>query len=258
MDIKGVGISRASKVLSFADPASIAIYDSRAADGLDLTCNGKRCLPIPPARGSRRGSLRRDDWPTAFDRYVHVVRHLCELAGSEPNLAESFKRAADFDLTFFARSKYGDRSDLTSCNPKGGEAPPASSVDAHTPALRGLGKERAFTVESDQHRTTVEAGSTWISCSLAVEQIDACLHHFRDRGWFPLSNNVEAGKRDPTGLGEYFYRHLKVGANFASNFAALWVHEGRLKYRKAGPCDYAAGKKLSVPKVLVLKHGLAC
>jgi hypothetical protein len=73
-----------------------------------------------------------------------------------------------------------------------------------------------------------------MSCSLAVEQIDACFHHFKDRGWFPLSNNVEAGKRDPTGLGEYFSRHLKVGANFASNFAALWVHEGHLAYRKDG------------------------
>jgi len=83
MDMKGVGISRASKVLSFADPNSVAIYDSRAADGLfDLTCHGERCLPVPPGRSVKGDSLPKEDWPTAFHRYVYVVRHFRELAGA--------------------------------------------------------------------------------------------------------------------------------------------------------------------------------
>jgi hypothetical protein len=129
MDLKGVGISGATKVLSLADPASIAIYDSRAAHGFsDLTCDGKRCLPIPQGRKVKGDSLPGEDWPTAFRRYVYLLRHFCELARAEPKLAESFKRAADFDLAFFARSKSGDGSDLASFDRNGAGTTPVAPV----------------------------------------------------------------------------------------------------------------------------------
>jgi len=64
---------------------------------------------------------------------------------------------------------------------------------------------------------------------LSNMEIEMCLKHFADKGWFLLGNSVD--NITPGGLGDYFYKELKQSPKFASHFAALMVEQGKLIYR---------------------------
>jgi hypothetical protein len=73
--IKGVGISRASKILAISNQNIYGIYDSRTALALsDIQISGKPILPIPP--GQQRPSIFRGDYNAGFERFQWILRYM--------------------------------------------------------------------------------------------------------------------------------------------------------------------------------------
>jgi len=73
--IKGVGISRASKVLAISNQNIYGIYDSRTALALkDIQISGKPILPIPP--GQQRPSTFRGDYNAGFECFQWILRYM--------------------------------------------------------------------------------------------------------------------------------------------------------------------------------------
>lgn len=107
-----IGISRAAKVLALSDQNELGIYDSRSADGLsDLVDSaGRHIIPIPSGRIIAGDNKNTDEYCTAFERYVWVLRHFRRLAGYSDSLRGAFPRVADLEIALFMRSKSGDRS----------------------------------------------------------------------------------------------------------------------------------------------------
>lgn len=108
MKLPGIGISRASKVLSLSDQQNLGVYDSHAAHGLaDLEAHGSRAIPIPPDKGGR---LPRDHcspvgWAEGYARFTAVLRLLHELAAEDPRTARKLPRVADVEMALFERSR---------------------------------------------------------------------------------------------------------------------------------------------------------
>ncbi|MBK9169652.1 MAG: hypothetical protein IPM24_19635 [Bryobacterales bacterium] len=77
-ELRGVGISRASKILALSDQRELAIYDSRAAHGLRklVDQSEERLVPIPPGRVIRGDTGK--DFNQGFQRYICVLRLLRE------------------------------------------------------------------------------------------------------------------------------------------------------------------------------------
>lgn len=66
---------------------------------------------------------------------------------------------------------------------------------------------------------------------LTTAQIEQLLNHFGDR-WFPLGASVTDPPAD--GLGRYLIDALRISPRYASQFAAVLVHQQRLRYRYEG------------------------
>ena len=95
------------------------------------------------------------------------------------------------------------------------------------------GQAKKFWVNSNEKGLTFYSGAEGKSITkLTYQQIEDCLRHFADRGWFILGNGIDDIK--PGGLGEYFKKHLGIGSKAASHFAALMVAQRKLEHRK-GP-----------------------
>lgn len=108
--LRGIGISRATKVLALSNQTEYGIYDSRAAHGLsDLSRNGKHLIPIPPGRSvavrSDHGDKAR--FCRAYRDYTLLLRHFRDRAKETPALAPTLRRAADIEMALFARSRSG-------------------------------------------------------------------------------------------------------------------------------------------------------
>lgn len=107
--MKGIGISRASKVLAISNQNDYGIYDSRSAHGLsDLTFSDKKRIPIPPGRVVPGDDhLNNYDFCYGFQNYTWVLRYLREKALQDPGLKHHFPRVADIEIAFFTRSRLG-------------------------------------------------------------------------------------------------------------------------------------------------------
>ena len=225
-----IGISRAAKVLALSDQNQLGIYDSRSAHGLtDLVDSaGHRLILIPPGRRIAGDNKNTDEYCAALERYIWVLRYFRRLAGYSDSLRSEFPRVADIEIAFFMRSKSGNikLEDRTK------EVPPhLSRLAAHDEdslfwTLGPGRKAKEFWVIFDDSSVTVLTGKEKTPMTLTRDQVTACLSHFGPN-WFPLSNSKARQNRDQGGLGEYFARNFGSSV-FASHFAALWVHEGRL------------------------------
>lgn len=108
--LKGVGISRATKVIALSDQTEYGIYDSRAAHGLsDLCCNQRRLIPVPPGRAM---SVRCDHGDSlrfckAYPNYLEILRYFRDRAKEIPEYRRALSRAADIEMALFARSRNG-------------------------------------------------------------------------------------------------------------------------------------------------------
>jgi hypothetical protein len=95
-----------------------------------------------------------------------------------------------------------------------------------------LTRKNLFLAECSEEGVTVRTGKRLASpFKLSKQKIEECLHHFKDQGWFYLGNKIDDPK--PNSLGEYF-RKKHGNAKYASHFAALWVEQGRLEFKKNG------------------------
>ena len=98
LNIQGVGISRASKILGLSDQENLCIYDSRVGKALkDLKCENEKIIPCPPGRtypGDQ--GLTDEKWAENYQRLIwtlEIVRdylnekgHTCRLADVEMGL----------------------------------------------------------------------------------------------------------------------------------------------------------------------------
>jgi hypothetical protein len=224
-----IGISRASKVLALSDQFQFGIYDSRSAHGLsDLVDRSDHgIIVIPPGRVIRGDVRTKDEYCRAFERYTWTLRYFRDLARKDPSLGVSFSRLADLEIAFFARSRSGlvESTSRPVVPDHLRELAERNEEDAYWTLGPGKKSTRFFAVISSED-VTVFTGAKGTPLALRAGEVEACLSHFSPN-WFPLSNSKTAEDRCPNGLGEYFAKRFGSSV-FASHFAALWVHQGRL------------------------------
>ncbi len=94
--LKGVGISRASKLLALSNQNIYGIYDSRSALALkDIQYNKVPIIPIPP--GQQRPSISSGDFNVGFEHYQWVLRYM--LPKFRKEFTESIHwRVADIEI----------------------------------------------------------------------------------------------------------------------------------------------------------------
>jgi len=228
--LPGIGISRASKILALSDQNNLGIYDSRAAHGLsDLYYDGQRMIPIPPGKVIAGDShFATDNFCSAFERYIWVLRYLHICCQMDSSLSRNFSRVSDLEIAFFSRSRLS-KSFLLSNAPYN-QAEPATEEDDHYLTLGYGDRAKSFWANIDESGITIFTGPEGkTACKLNNEVITTCLNHFSNSSWFLLGNaidNVKAGS-----LGEYFKYQLKLSPKFASHFAAILYNQGRLSFR---------------------------
>ena len=100
---KGVGISRASKIIGLSDQENLCIYDNRVGHALQtLTYDMERLVKIPPSR-SRQGDtgVTRNEWATNYEHLAWVT----EIIRDQLNEAGCTYRAADVEMALFKMGK---------------------------------------------------------------------------------------------------------------------------------------------------------
>ena len=236
VNLPGVGISRASKILALSDQHELGIYDSRSAHGLsDLVDRaGRRIIVIPPGRVITGDGRTKDGYCSAFEEFTWVLRYFRDLARKDSSLGLAFSRVADLEMAFFTRSRSGqiELPDRHRAVPEHLRKVAAHDEENAFWTLGPGGKSKQFWAFFDISTTTILTGEKKTAKTLSAEDVDACLAHF-GRDSFPLSNSKTAEDRDPRGLGEYFAQNFGSSV-FASHFAALWVHQGLLEPSSSG------------------------
>jgi hypothetical protein len=226
-----VGISRASKILALSDQGEFGIYDSRSGHGLsDLVDHaGRRLVAIPPGRVITGDPKTKDGYCRAFEEYTWVLRYFRTLALEDASLRPAFSRVADLEMAFFMRSRSGqiELTDRQQAVPEHLRAIAERDEENVFWTLGPGSKSQQFWAILDSSTVTVLTGKKKTPKTLTARDIDNCLEHF-EREHFPLSNTKTTEDRDPLGLGEYFAQNFGSSV-FASHFAALWVHQGRLE-----------------------------
>jgi hypothetical protein len=84
-------------------------------------------------------------------------------------------------------------------------------------------KKRRFKAEIIAgERIRIETGRKHNGVSLSWQEYKKMVSFFRQKGFFPLGNQIDSVKED--GLGEYFRDVLKKSPRYASHFAAIMVY----------------------------------
>jgi len=233
VQLPGIGISRASKVLALKNQNDFGIYDSHSAHGLSdlVDASGNRVVLIPPGRNNLipGDHATKKQFCAAFERFTWVLREFRRMAALDRELCPIFTTVAEIEIALFSRS----RNRLISSH----GAPPRRSARRKETVgniegvhLKTLGKGKPFQVVIEASATTVITGDNNTPFTLRENQIRECLNHFGE-GWFPLSNSKTDSERDPDGLGEYFSQNFGSSV-FASHLAALWKAQGKVEVRK--------------------------
>jgi hypothetical protein len=104
--LRGVGVSRATKLLALSDQKNLGIYDSHAAAALSLIRDGdKPLVAVPPGKSPElRGgpSLSQERLAQEFPKYTAVLRRLLENAQHDEKYGRAFERVADVERSLFA------------------------------------------------------------------------------------------------------------------------------------------------------------
>jgi hypothetical protein len=100
MNISGVGISRASKIIGLSDQNRLCIYDSRVGHALrDLKKGNAKLIKCPPDRSYKRDCdcATKSDWASDYERLIWTIEIMREYfkARKQP------LRAADIEMALF-------------------------------------------------------------------------------------------------------------------------------------------------------------
>jgi hypothetical protein len=247
--LKGVGISRATKIIALSNQDDFAIYDSRTGHALrDLTIHRKRMLLIPVGRvipGDK--GISSNTFCNEFVKYTAVIQELRNLAKNEP-FAKEFRRASDIELYLFSRSRRESKQDNTEHskperdftdskrnienNHNSEENHSISKNTFYTEKLFTLSKgarAKAFWVEKEKNQFVVKTGIDGNSAfKITFQEIEKLLQYFSIKEWFPLGNSVD--NLTQGGLGEYVRYTLKQSAKNASHIASILVHIGLMEF----------------------------
>lgn len=105
LNVKGVGISRASKVVGLSDQNRLAIYDSRVGNALKgLTFQGSKIVPCPPGRVTTRDcdATTADGWARGYERLIWIL----EIIKNYLNEGQDMNwRIADVEMALFMLGK---------------------------------------------------------------------------------------------------------------------------------------------------------
>jgi hypothetical protein len=93
-------------------------------------------------------------------------------------------------------------------------------------------KSRAFLWKKDARGISVITGNWGSKERMTRYEVAQCLDHFQGCGWFPL--DVSMTRARPGGLGHYLRSTCGISPRFASHFAAVLCHEGKLVSRYFG------------------------
>ncbi|MCJ7574951.1 hypothetical protein MUO93_11945 [Candidatus Bathyarchaeota archaeon] len=75
MSVRGVGISRASKIIGLSDQENLCIFDSRVGKALrGLVCRGDRVVLCPPGYDRGGDALSKAGWARQYLRCIWVVQ----------------------------------------------------------------------------------------------------------------------------------------------------------------------------------------
>lgn len=100
MDISGVGISRASKIIGLSDQHKLCIYDSRVGHALrDLKKENIKLIKCPPDRSFKRDCdyTTKSGWAMNYERLIwaiEIIREYFETKGY-------FLRAAEIEMALY-------------------------------------------------------------------------------------------------------------------------------------------------------------
>jgi hypothetical protein len=100
MKTKGVGISRASKIVGLSNQERLCIYDSRVGHALrDLKKGGIKLIKCPPDRGFKRDWDKgtKKSWAIDYERLIWTMDVLKEYFKTKNHPL----RAADIEIALF-------------------------------------------------------------------------------------------------------------------------------------------------------------
>ena len=103
LDVGGIGISRASKILGLFDQENLCIYDSRVGTALKtLEKDGERLILIPPSQ-VREGDLniKDEEWANHYERLIWTIRIIRDYLNS----TGCTYRSADVEMALFMMGK---------------------------------------------------------------------------------------------------------------------------------------------------------
>lgn len=100
---KGVGISRASKIIGLSDQENLCIYDSRVGFALQtLTYEGERIVTIPPSQSRLGdGGVTHSEWVKNYEHLIWIT----ELIRDFMNENGCTYRIADVEMALFMMGK---------------------------------------------------------------------------------------------------------------------------------------------------------
>jgi hypothetical protein len=100
MQISGVAIARATKVIGLSDQVNLCVYDSRVGNALkDLKIDSKKLIKCPPDQGFKRNFdyASKNEWALNYERLIWVVEII-----REHFLSKGLKlKAADIEIALF-------------------------------------------------------------------------------------------------------------------------------------------------------------
>jgi hypothetical protein len=104
LNVSGVGISRASKIIGLSDQKNLCICDSRVGNALkDLKKENVKLILCPPDRGYKRDfdQTTRRGWAANYERLIWTIEIIqeCFKKKSHP------LRAADIEMALFVMGK---------------------------------------------------------------------------------------------------------------------------------------------------------
>jgi len=104
LNVKGLGISKITKIIGLSDQENLCIYDSRVGNALrDLTYNGKRLHLVPISRAGRLydKNVSNKEWAREYEKAQWTI----EVIKEHMNQLGCFYRQADVEMALFMMGK---------------------------------------------------------------------------------------------------------------------------------------------------------
>lgn len=103
MEIHGVGVAGATKILGLSNQKEFCIYDSRVGYALsDLNVGDEKLIKCPQGRGGEHGDIATDEeWALNYQRLIWTLQIMREyLVGGAADI-----RISDLEMALFMKGK---------------------------------------------------------------------------------------------------------------------------------------------------------